>query len=792
MKRSVFALVLALFTALCLVACGGQNAQPQPIETTAPTETTAPPALSPAELFAQARDAIDNAQELELAVTLSEKRTVGGDTYSEAITQTISLEGAGTDALSASLSETITAGEYVYNSKEYYAHGTVYLMFDNAPFSAQLTQEEYLSRLVPAVLIDASLYGEITLQPGVNGDVLVFSQPTAGESWAVPENAELLSAQGNASLDANGNLVKTSYTASYQYGSTQYDISVSVQVTVATGLNLTNTLPASQAEYISVACIDAPYLLRRATSDMHQADNLTGRIIDTLITYAGGAISSQQMNIDLYGTGPDAMSNYTADVTLQGAAGILDEVSLTENIQNGILEYTEDDGDPITQELSESELSWTRDTYLSILLDSIWTPDSITGAELTDLGSVYLLELTGNDALGEKYAANGSNTFWMDEDFLDNLASDYDTSKLEAYLSIDKYTQLPVAFGYSFEGVHTIEGAPYTLSDQWDQTMFLSSNTAYTAITEEPLPDVEPKEKATPLFYHVTGENGQEMWLMGTIHVGDNRTGYLPQEVYDALDHADALAVEFDTDAFTEALENDDDLVSQVRDAYFYPDGSMTKDHLDEETYELGVKLLKATGNYYMNMEYMKPYFWGQSIENFFLQQGYGLVSEKGVDNRLLDRAREKGIEILDIESGVFQVQMMGNYSGELQELLLQDALGSDSAEYCASVDGLYEKWCQGNEEVMRDELSTQVDTSELTEEELAEYQEQKPLIDEYNKAMSYDRNQDMLQAAIDYLESGETIFYAVGLAHLLDDTNGLVDTLRAAGYTVELVVFSK
>ena len=49
-----------------------------------------------------------------------------------------------------------------------------------------------------------------------------------------------------------------------------------------------------------------------------------------------------------------------------------------------------------------------------------------------------------------------------------------------------------------------------------------------------------------------------------------------------------------------------------------------------------------------------------------------------------------------------------------------------------------------------------------------------------------------MLEVAISYLESGETVFYAVGLAHLLNNHNGLVDTLREAGYTVELVEFAQ
>ena len=79
-----------------------------------------------------------------------------------------------------------------------------------------------------------------------------------------------------------------------------------------------------------------------------------------------------------------------------------------------------------------------------------------------------------------------------------------------------------------------------------------------------------------------------------------------------------------------------------------------------------------------------------------------------------------------------------------------------------------------------------------MTDEELAEYEDQKDLIEEYNTAMSYDRNEGMLKVAIDYLESGETVFYAVGLAHLLDDVSGLVNALRDAGYTVELVQYQK
>ena len=111
--------------------------------------------------------------------------------------------------------------------------------------------------------------------------------------------------------------------------------------------------------------------------------------------------------------------------------------------------------------------------------------------------------------------------------------------------------------------------------------------------------------------------------------------------------------------------------------------------------------------------------------------------------------------------------------------------------EYWEGTQELYELWCAGDEAALRELIADEFEPDEdMTEEELAEYEENKHLIEEYEKAIDTDRNEGMLKVAMEYLESGETVFYAVGLAHLLDNTNGLVDTLRANGYTVELVSY--
>ena len=135
---------------------------------------------------------------------------------------------------------------------------------------------------------------------------------------------------------------------------------------------------------------------------------------------------------------------------------------------------------------------------------------------------------------------------------------------------------------------------------------------------------------------------------------------------------------------------------------------------------------------------------------------------------------------------------MQGDFSTELQLAMLEDILEEDFGEYREELTELYEAWCAGDEKVLRELINEQEDTSKMTAEELAEYNAQESLRQEYEKAMETDRNDGMLDVAIDYLESDQVVFFAVGLAHLLDDTNGLVDALRDAGYTVELVTYGK
>ena len=84
------------------------------------------------------------------------------------------------------------------------------------------------------------------------------------------------------------------------------------------------------------------------------------------------------------------------------------------------------------------------------------------------------------------------------------------------------------------------------------------------------------------------------MWLLGTIHVGDERTAYLPQEIYNAFAASDALAIECDTKAFDKQVEEDDKLSEKVSNLYvFGKNGKTFESLMEEQEYAQALKLLE-------------------------------------------------------------------------------------------------------------------------------------------------------------------------------------------------------
>ena len=794
MKKRMIAALLALALVFSLFGC-----QKAPVEEAQPTEPTVP-APDPAQVYSEARAALEDKAAVTLDVTRVMTTTVEDQSFVQESEQVLTYSGLDTEApvilLEEELSYNLTLQEDTDEEAEeseektslyteIYTDGTLYVeLEDEAAFSGSLSAEESAARYIPVALMDAALYTELNLETAGDKTTISFEAPTAPEAWVMPEDAQMLEASGSAVIGADGAMEQMNYAITYQYGAAQICLEVESKPRAQAQ---TVTVPEDTQRYSPIDHIDALKLTINTENLLKDTKSVRLNKTESITSEAAGMAYENGATIELYDENELLTKTENRIFVSDPASGSVSGTTV-QTYKDGSLTIEVDGGVPTTQsgvkdedmrEFCQLQLS------LNVAQPSFW--ENVT---VEDLGSTYYFEYDYT----ENYGNNIQNTICLllfsDMTILNGMASNYVTEDISGYMAIDKYTGLVTASGMNYAGIHTIDGDDYLLSMQLDQGVEMPAYGVYEEITGNAQAEEEPEEKATPLFYHVTGAEGQEMWLLGTIHVGDERTAYLPQEIYDALAASDALALEMDQDAFETQLEEDEKLAEKVGRAYYYSDGSTVEEHLDEQLYASALKQMKASGNYDASAQYMKTYVWQSAIENFYLQQGHQLHSEQGVEERLTKLAKEQDKPIREIESGLFQIQMLTGWSEELQQLLLEDTLSYGAEEYWTQSYELYELWCAGDEEALRQELSEEEDLSELTEEELEQYNAHKHLFEEYDKAMSYDRNEDMLDVAIDYLESGEVIFYAVGLAHLLDNVNGLVDALREAGYSVELVTY--
>lgn len=291
---------------------------------------------------------------------------------------------------------------------------------------------------------------------------------------------------------------------------------------------------------------------------------------------------------------------------------------------------------------------------------------------------------------------------------------------------------------------------------------------------EEQEEEEEQESEITPILYRVTDEEGNEVYLFGSIHVGQEYFYPLPDYVLDAYEKADALAVEFDILAF----EEDTKAQTEMAKLMLITDGTSVKDYIPQELYDRAVAYLEDADLYMSMLDYFYPFVWTSFVEENMIAE-LGLDTELGIDRYFLNRAKEEDKPIMDIESAEFQYGMLAGFSEPLQILLLEEALAAVEDMDAVEEDmmKLVDLWASGDEEGLVEYLYEEAD---LEEDEIALYVE-------YNTAMITDRNLGMADFAEEALASGDTVFIVVGAAHIVGP-DAMADLLAQRGYTVERV----
>lgn len=774
-------LFLSVLLAFSLVSCGGAGDDSKDSNKEDTTAQVKGPSAS--ETFLEAAERASALESLRLETDIYIDRTVGCDTYSESVEQTIDIISFGEDGAVRVLERfDYCDGDYIYitemfdTGKAYYTEGE-----DGKTYTAEMTAEEYFSRIVPVCILDASLYETVEF---VKDDprCIVFSDAKELEKWECGEGAQLISASGKAFLSEKGDVERMIYEAEYTLGPAELSVEYDVKLSETTLTREKLETPKAE-DCVPLRHIDIPRIVLYAGRAIPEASALVAGVNEEIAINTGISYT-QSYSFDLYDSVDDTfaakLESYERITDINGSQ----EFSWKEEHKEGRSVSTplEPAGKPQETQTTPEQF---REYFAGRLSHYLPKEEYFESMTAVSTGELLLLEydvahLSDFGELCEDYVLS---KIYQDPGFFDEYSEGYKTVTLKGYMGFDLETMLPTSAGLEYMGEHTVEGQALQIYFSISDAFTLSTEEAYTNVTEEYLPEKEPENVATPLFYEVTSEKGGKMYLLGTIHLGDERNAYLPDEIYEAFDAADALAVEINVDTVEDRIKENEALSEKAALSYYYSDGTGTADHVSEDMYEAAVQLMKMTGDYSGNAEYMRPSLWSSAIEGFMTKTHRRYYTFKGVDWRLIRRANESGKEIRDIESLEDSLTMDGKYSEAAHEYILGSTLSSSRGDYHEGLCELYEMWCEGNEKKIFEKMRASDEIPGTATREQIEAWES------YMKIMMTDRDAVMVERAKEYLESGEVVFFAVGLAHVVGKT-GLVDALRAAGYTVTLVEY--
>ncbi|MGW7161961.1 TraB/GumN family protein [Paenibacillus taichungensis] len=255
--------------------------------------------------------------------------------------------------------------------------------------------------------------------------------------------------------------------------------------------------------------------------------------------------------------------------------------------------------------------------------------------------------------------------------------------------------------------------------------------------------------------------NGNTVYLVGSMHIADESFYPLRKEFEEAFAEADFLGVEIDISKAAEEAQQ-----KIVLDLGSYQDGTTLKDHISSETYTQLGDILKQSGLEPNALDTFKPWVVESTLASLKSMKA-GYEASAGVDLYFIQKAIERKLPVIELESYESQLGMFNDFSKELQEKTLKATLDNFDV-LDDSVNQMAEMWKTGNDEQLL-EL-----TNSFSDDE------------EYNKAMLIDRNVGMADKIDGYLKNGkgEEYFIVVGAAHYLGD-HGVVKLLKDKGYTV-------
>lgn len=269
------------------------------------------------------------------------------------------------------------------------------------------------------------------------------------------------------------------------------------------------------------------------------------------------------------------------------------------------------------------------------------------------------------------------------------------------------------------------------------------------------------------LFFWKVSSPSTEVYFLGSIHLGTKEMYPLAKEIEDAFNRSKFLVLEADLTK-VDPVQLQQIIFSK---GMYGEDDSLSK-HVPAQTLKGATELAGTLGLPEASVEKMKPWFLGMTMAMLSIQK-LGYSPELGIDQHFAGEAKEKGKEILEMESMEFQLKLLSELSDDLQAKFLASTI--DEAKMTKErMDVVLAAWTKG-------------DLATFEEEMLKKPRQKYPDQIELQNKLIDDRNVGMARKAGEYLRTKDTYFVVVGAAHLVGE-KGVLRLLEKDGFKVEQV----
>ncbi len=270
----------------------------------------------------------------------------------------------------------------------------------------------------------------------------------------------------------------------------------------------------------------------------------------------------------------------------------------------------------------------------------------------------------------------------------------------------------------------------------------------------------EPEKQAGRMFWKIEGTdkkgNPSAVYILGTIHIGDQRLYPLPDEIADAFTMADRIAAEISSSDMA-ILEQEIQL--KIKGSYLRADGRNVMKYLEPEQQETVKELM---GQNAAPLALFEPWVL-QLVINQVMMQKAGYNPEYGLDNQLINTAKLAGKKWTGLDDIETQLDILsaGSYNDQIYWLkeILDSAFGD--GDFKEQIDELYNAY-------LEDDIQK---IAQLYEESrTAKDPSMQKATDEKNKMMNDERNKKWAAKIKKWLNEGGNTFIFAGCLHFAGD----------------------